>query len=219
MTLQKLEVTLNTWNLVLFTHIAFTIKVPASNTYYNFDTMSPTCRAPSASFSFELKADIKKIKDWWICSRSNYDLVSNNCADITQAFLAKFAQVPYPQRFAPPYTFNHLSLGICLPSFLPIGITLPGRIFDHARFHLEPLYPRSLKLSIALASTMMVGALLGLAAAASFLSGIVLAVTISATVTLGSIASMRFFGSLNQLAMHTRRTAHHQPTPLSPENY
>jgi len=225
MTQQKLEVTLKTWNLGLFTHIAFDIQVP--NCSYEFDTMSPGLdRVPSASFSFELEGNIQEIQDWWFYSQSGYDIFSNNCADTTQAFLVKFAQVPNPQPFAPPYTFNHLSLGICLPSFLPIGITLPGRILDHAKFYLEPrlhpkilqhLHPSDLKLSMALAFTLMVGSVLGLIAAASFLSGILLALTIPSAVILGSMASMHFFGSMNKLAMHIQNAAHQQPA-LSREN-
>jgi hypothetical protein len=205
---QQLEVTLNCYNMVVFTHIAFSIK--KGEDHYHFDTMPGERGTPSSSYTFLLEADFQEILHWWAKNHWKHHISQNNCGDITQAFLEKFAEVPPPRPFAAPYTINHLSLGICLPSFLPIGITLPGRILDNAQFHLyvrehpellKQYNPKTLKLLIGMSITLMLASAIGIATAAIFLSGTVMTTTIVASSVLGSAATLGLFKSLNRLAI------------------
>jgi hypothetical protein len=175
---------------------------------------------PSSQYVFPIDADIQEILRWWDFERPGHNIISSNCGDITQAFLEKFAQIPKPCALAAPFTLNHLALVICLPSFLPMGITLPGRILDHAKFHVEArINPQIitqyqtgwLKLGVALSIALLFASIAGIAAAVSVLSGALIAPTLVASLALGAGSSYGFFKCVNRLALVEEAKTHLKP--------
>ena len=206
---QKLQVHLSTWNMVLFTHISFNIVQMATNRRLYFDTMSGCHGEPGSKCVFEIEGDINEILDWWD-RRGLHSIIHNNCGDITQEFLERFANIPAPHALAAPFSINYFSLGICLPSFLPIGITLPGRIMDNAKFYIEArnnpemiqqYSAWALKLTMAVSIVLMVLSIIGIEAAAALLSGSIVMPAVVTCLVVGTVSSIGFFKSANKLAM------------------
>lgn len=62
-------------------------------------------------------------------------ILKNNCADATQWFLEKFADIP-----APNYkniSFNYATCGAFWPSLIPSPVTLPGRVMANAKYYIK----------------------------------------------------------------------------------
>lgn len=112
----------------------------------------------SSAYTFYIDADPNIISkewcDYFYKTFPQASIFGNNCAVASQWFLNKFANIPDPD--SAPVSLNHLIFGIFVPSSIPIGITLPGRIMDNAKFHIvsedsKPIEKHSSLLTIEIA--------------------------------------------------------------------
>ena len=226
----KLKVTILNFHS-LFSHLEILLEDTSTtpSTYYVINQWDPAQSAftnrisgaigskyqeeASSTFSFEIEEDPKEIiKAWRDYQRKTLPdacISSYNCADAGQWFLNKYAHVPNPRPFAPPYTVNHVIMGIFLPSYMPIGITLPGRIMDNAKFHINARKipdhaPRfsdlSLKIGIAVAAFAIAACIAGIIAASIFLTGGLSALVITSCVVAGALSTNGLFKPANVLA-------------------
>ena len=137
----------------IFSHIEIVLENTSTtpHTYYGINrwsspTSSWSLDGPatyidwaSSKYSFDINADPDKItKSWnkyWNDTENEAGIFSNNCAVAAQWFLTEFAGIPKPN--LSNVSWNHLALGIIWPSFIPSPVTLPGRIFSNAKFHID----------------------------------------------------------------------------------
>lgn len=122
---------------------------------FSKNNLKPYHNDVSSTFTFEIDADptsiITKWNTYYFESKHQSGLFYYNCADATQWFLHEFANIPNPSFLTLPISTNLLTMGIFIPSFLPTGITLPGRVMDNAKFHIKKNdYNLSLQVAIAL---------------------------------------------------------------------
>lgn len=114
-----------------------------SKKIYKYETqITNLIKLASSRYSFEIQADpeeiVEKWRDYHEQTNESASCLGNNCAVAAQWFLNTFAKIPNPSIFSSkPISFNHLAFGICVPSFIPIGIELPGRIMDNAKYYIE----------------------------------------------------------------------------------
>lgn len=185
---------------------------PANKKFANYSRNDYLKRA-SSTFSFEIEADPEEIVKAWREHQKETEptasILYNNCADAVQWFLNKYAHIPSSRPFAFPMSVNHLIFGISVPSFLPIGITLPGRVMDNAKFYvniknkIDPMPKRSdlaLKLTIAVGVATIGLSIVGIMAASIFLTGGLSALVIAGCIVAGALATHGFFKSANTLA-------------------
>lgn len=189
---------------------------PASNHIMKSTTglkQHPNYREASSRFSFKIEADPNEIADNWFrryYSRQAYaNIITENCADATQWFLKKYAAIPNPTFYSNHLSLNHLILGLMLPSFIPIGITLPGRIMDNAKFHMhvrnnadtiKQYNELLLNLCRASCALLFLGSVAGIAVAVVFLSQALLALVVTASLLAAGVAAYGFFKSHNKIA-------------------
>ena len=93
----------------------------------------------NSEYSFDIEADpddiINSWRNYWFNTRDKANILGNNCAVASQWFLKEYAKIPQPN--LSNVSCNHLALGVFWPSFIPCPITLPGRIMDNAKFHVQ----------------------------------------------------------------------------------
>lgn len=220
-----IRVNLLNWHWPVFTHISIMLEnISKSPTEYmlmerwnhEFPMLWETNHShlwkmneASYKYTFEIEADPEEIANEWRTFKHNTpNMINNNCGDGAQWFLQRFANIPAPSCFSAPLTLNHFALGIFLPSFCPVGITLPGRVVDNAKFHLKtredadilPYQYSTLLLKIGIAATLLASAtsIIGLIAATTYLSSSILA--ISAWTVAGTLSTVGLFKSVNTLA-------------------
>jgi hypothetical protein len=146
----KLNVTLLNFHGIV-THIEVLIVNPIDNTFYiinrwgyaqnKFEPIQPNFNyqnLASSIFQFNIDADPQKIAAGWKNNcKTPGDIFTNNCADAVEWFLYEFANIPKTTIFKGPLQINHLALGIPIPNIIPIGVNLPGRVMDNAKWHLD----------------------------------------------------------------------------------
>lgn len=219
----KLKVHVMNWHGIGFTHINVLLEdisteLPA---YYLLERWSMTAidrmptevatlyfNAASTTCTFEIDAILDEIKTGW----SNYhcsnepNIVTNNCADATTWFLEHYAKIPSPTFLSAPISLNYLTLGIFIPSFIPIGITLPGRImsnvefYTHARNHPELTEQYSnlgLQIGIAVSILVLAASITGIIAASIYLSGAIATITTTGCSVSGAISTWGLFKAVN----------------------
>jgi hypothetical protein len=91
------------------------------------------------SFTIEENPDkiIKAWKEHYLQTHIESNIFTRNCADAALWFLTSFCGVPKAKAFALPLSVNHIAFGIMAPSPVPIGVNLPGRVMDLAKYHLK----------------------------------------------------------------------------------
>lgn len=210
-----LTVHLLNWNMGLFSHISIVVEDRTTKAFFKLDTMARAedARAQidlaSSRYSFDIKENIETVADWWSAQtwHHSYHIIKNNCGDVTQRFLERFACIQAPHRLKAPLSINYFFLGLFIPSFLPIGVTLSGRIMDHAKFYIEARkHPEIanqysewvLKLVITVSLLFAVSSFVGIAAAAIYLSTNL--VPTATAILLGSASTASFFNTTNMLA-------------------
>ncbi|GGI88288.1 hypothetical protein [Legionella impletisoli] len=227
-----INVYLLNWHYVLFSHLEVVLENTSSNPYtyfringwrrrpelifsYSSEKYLKLINSANSIYSFSIEANPKEIIDGWYqyCYRKVYpELTKNNCADATQWFLKKFANIPDPRAFSAPFSLNYFCLGFFVPSILPIGITLPGRVMDNAKFHIEARKTRSVLARyqtllfyslIGVALLVSLSSLVGLVLAASLLSSGLAAITISTCTVAGGLSTYGLFKTMNALAAKT----------------
>jgi len=150
----RIKVHLLNFHSLFFTHIELVLENLSAypSTFYSINQASPPARkfsyahinrinVASSRYAFEIEANPDDIVRKW---REHYYQMDcsfplwNNCADITQWFLKTFANIPNPSIFSStPIRFNYFAFGIFVPRFMPVGVSLPGRVMDNAKQHIE----------------------------------------------------------------------------------
>jgi len=183
--------------------------LPTTHGWHNKDSFTKEyLNLANSEFSFDIEADPQEILiEWSNFKRANGpNIIINNCGDATQWFLQRFAGIPSPSFLSAPLSLNRFVLGIFLPSFIPVGITLPGRIMDNAKFHIETrknaetLHQYStLALKMCVAATLLasVSSLFGIVVAATYLGS---AAAVAGCTVTGAISTWGLFKSVNTLA-------------------
>lgn len=154
-------------------------------------------------YSFTIEADPEEIiKEWTAFYEETLPrehILKENCADASQWFLKKFCDIDKPRFWGPVYTNDQITPSfdlsqllperawaqgiqlpaVYLPSALPLPFSIPRRVFENARMHLEIRnHPEQfikqswLWLSIKLAANalMMIGNVVGMVIASAFLT-------------------------------------------------
>jgi hypothetical protein len=130
-------------------HISILLEDIYNSSYYLIDRWEPAERYWSkepipVSFmgkllkhGFYIEADPEEIsREWgayWEATSSSAGVFGENCAVAAQRFLSHFANIPKPSIFS--ISWKYLDLYIQWPSFIPLPITLPGRIFSNVKFY------------------------------------------------------------------------------------
>lgn len=95
----------------------------------------------SCIYRFDIEANPDEIADEWYSyyhqTQHKESILSHNCAVAAQWFLTRFANIPEPNFFSAPITINHVACGLFIPSIIPVGVTLPGRIMSNAKFYIQ----------------------------------------------------------------------------------
>lgn len=97
----------------------------------------------SSIYSFDIEVDDPNelIRAWYNYfgeTRDKAFIFSENCATAVQRFLTHFANIPKTNSSDPDnVSWNHFAFGIMWPSFIPCPMTLPGRVMDNVKFHIE----------------------------------------------------------------------------------
>ena len=167
----------------------------------------------STIYSFNIEAEPKEIIQRWgeFHQRTLGDagIVSHNCAISAQWFLREFANIPDPHPFSAPISINHVAMGLFLPSFIPMGVTLPGRIMSNAQFHIEArnhpeLFTQYsdclLSVYAAVCALAMASCVVGIILASVYLTGGLALVTVATDVVVGAASSYGFFNTMNIMA-------------------
>lgn len=184
----------------IHSHLEVLIKNPLTQRYYVINRWEqPTrtfiseraCEAKArlteagAIYAFTITAVPQVIVEQWrryyAETAARATICGSNCADAAQWFLTTICQVPPPSYLSLPLSINHVAVGIMLPSVVPIGLTLPGRVMSNAIFHLEirnnperffQYSKLALTVCAALSYLTIAAGLIGLGAAITALSGI-----------------------------------------------
>lgn len=110
---------------------------PASRATLNNKDLISRIKDASESHKLEIKGDINALAEQWKEEQRKqpdcFICCFNNCADTTAWFLEKFVNIKKPTPCSSPVTCNYLFCGFFVPSFVPTGCTLPGRVFDNAK--------------------------------------------------------------------------------------
>lgn len=165
----------------------------------------------SSTYSFDIYAHSDEIVDiwkkYWSETDSEASILGKNCAVAAQWFLTEFAGIPKPG--LANISWNHLTLGIIWPSFIPCPVTLPGRIMSNAKFHIEArLNPEIanqythlfLYTSMAFTTLMFATSVFAIAVAATILSGGIAAGAVAACAVVGIASTYGFFKAHNILS-------------------
>ena len=185
----------------------------ALDSFSNCSRYKENISQASSKYTFRIDANPNEISSRWIeryeKTLSKANLLTQNCADAAQWFLHQFANIPHPKAFSSPVSLNHLTLGLFLPSFIPIGIMLPGRIMDNAKFYVEARKNRtlinqysSLRLAVttAIAVLAVASCLAGIIMASIFLSGGLCMLAVGGAAIAGAISSYGLFSTTNTIA-------------------
>jgi hypothetical protein len=181
--------------------------------------------SPTEIYSFHVEADPEEIVQRWEAyykeTKAKANPLGNNCAVVTQWFLSNFCGVDNPHFWNAPFSYDHLpqlsltSLGdFYWPSMIPSPVTLPKRIFEHAKFQKEIQKNTKtlagentclLGLTLAQDALFIMGNLTGLYLAQNYLdSGLDYArITLHAVVEIKK-ALPRFFASATKYAAHVQ---------------
>jgi hypothetical protein len=219
----KLKVHVMNWHGIGFTHINVLLKDMSAEPcgYYLLERWSMSAiddvpneiakqyvNAASTTCTFEIDATPDEIKRGW----SNYhctnepNIITNNCADATTWFLEHYAKIPSPTFLSAPISFNYLTFGIFIPSFIPIGITLPGRIMSNVEFYtyarnhpeLAEQYSKlGLQIGIAISILVVAASITGIIAASICLSGAIATITTAGCSVSGAISTWGLFKAVN----------------------
>lgn len=209
--------------------------IPEGKQFYKKeeDTYRSSCRYTSVfsscrkfateTYSFNIEADpadiVRQWEQYFYRTNPTASLLGNNCAVAAQWFLSNFAGVETPHFWNAPFSNDLIvasrskpAVAVYLPSVLPIPVTVPKRIFEHAKFQKEiQKAPQalaqqdSLKLSMVLAkdALLVMGNLAGLYLAQKHLgSGLNYAATALLIAAVVKKTVPNFFASANNYAAH-----------------
>lgn len=164
----------------------------------------------NSKFTFSLQADPIEISIAWFKRRheraNKASLFTENCADAAEWFLEQFAKIPKTHFYSSYVSVNHFMFGLFVPSFLPLGITLPGRVMDNAKFHIKALTNKEnikrysntlLNICKAMAIIAVTVSIAGIIAAALFLTGVLATGVMAGTSILALTGSLSFFKAHN----------------------
>lgn len=204
-------------------------------TWHN-DYAESFLRSASSVYTFEIEVnDPKEICEawhqyWTDAQKSSrvLGILGKNCAVSVQWFLTRFAKVPEPN--LSNVSWNYAGFGLLWPSFLPIPVTLPGRVMSNAKFYIEaretaknPDKARTkqhsrlfLYTSMSLSTLAFAGSVFALTLALNILSGGLAALAIGGCVVVGLASTYCFFKARNYLSAKNIIEKHQKRAQVSP---
>ena len=186
---------------------------PPLNAFYSQAGHEEIINQASSTYSFDIEADPDVIVHEWKTHYQNTlndaSIIGHNCAVSAQWFLTTFADIPAPNFYSAPISINHLVFGLFVPSFIPVGITLPGRIMSNAKFYIEARDNPEiadqysylfLNVCLAISALTIAASITGIILASILLTGGLSIGIIVACAAVGAASSFGLFASINTYA-------------------
>ena len=186
-----------------------------ADSFEQYNGVSPLAIIDQASstFNFEIEAEPFDIALRWAAyylkTLPKAGIITHNCGDAAQWFLTRYANIPAPNFYSTPVSINHLAFGIFVPSFIPVGVTLPGRVMSNAKFHISARdNPQAanqysdlfLNICLAITALSIAVSVTGIILASIFLTGGLGIGVITACVVVGAASSCGLFATINARA-------------------